>query len=139
MSTPFQIDDEVVFPAGHGIPCLQNVKITGTIVGNYRNLILVGFNDENYFDTTKVNSVMYLTSKIRPSTLAAYQTSAKIKNFKYTVSIGTLFLDVGFIQKPNVIPQSKILDLSDWRTWRSQAPGQCACGMTKSLCTYHKD
>lgn len=29
-------------------------------------------------------------------------------------------------------------DLSDWRAWRNQAPGECPCGIVKTMCDYHR-
>ena len=38
------------------------------------------------------------------------------------------------------LPQAKPLkkDLSDWKVWRNQRAGECACGIQKSMCDYHK-
>lgn len=33
----------------------------------------------------------------------------------------------------------KDLDLSDWKNWRSQAPGECPCGMLRQVCEYHRE
>ena len=27
---------------------------------------------------------------------------------------------------------------NEWRSWRNNRPGECVCGMLKSLCVYHK-
>lgn len=35
-------------------------------------------------------------------------------------------------------PPPKTLDLSDWRTWRNDAPGHCACGIVRAQCEYHR-
>lgn len=34
--------------------------------------------------------------------------------------------------------QSATKDISDWRTWRHDEPGCCACGIRKIDCTYHR-
>lgn len=30
------------------------------------------------------------------------------------------------------------IDLSDWRQWTHKVPGECACGIPKSRCDYHR-
>lgn len=30
-----------------------------------------------------------------------------------------------------------VIDVSDWRAWTHNRPGECACGIPKSVCTYH--
>jgi hypothetical protein len=32
---------------------------------------------------------------------------------------------------------SNASDLDDWRKWANNRPGECACGILKSLCNYH--
>lgn len=36
------------------------------------------------------------------------------------------------------LPQVQTKDLSDWRAWRNQAPGECPCGIVKTMCDYHR-
>lgn len=40
------------------------------------------------------------------------------------------------IVQPN---QVAITDLSDWRAWAHNQPGECKCGIKKEDCFYHKD
>lgn len=30
------------------------------------------------------------------------------------------------------------VDVSDWRSWAHNIPGECACGIKRHMCTYHK-
>lgn len=139
MSEKFNIGDQLVFPAGHNIDGLINTKITVNVAGISKNgATLVSFNEE-LFDS-KIASV-YLTSNFSDEILMhSYGASKNIRTYKYVYVISKGDLRKAFVeQKSSVATTNKMLDLSDWRTWRSQAPGQCACGMTKSLCTYHKD
>lgn len=39
---------------------------------------------------------------------------------------------------PTVQKQSKDVDISDWRAWATTKPGECACGIRKDQCAYHK-
>lgn len=138
MSEKFNIGDRVVFPAGHNMNGLINTKIAVICVGHHPSgAILVAFNEE----LITIDAHFNLTSNFGDDMLEhSYGASKSIRNYKYVYCIGKSDLKKGFVeQKVTTIPKSKMLDLSDWRTWRSQAPGQCACGMTKSLCTYHKD
>jgi hypothetical protein len=32
----------------------------------------------------------------------------------------------------------QVPDLSDWRTWARPRPGECACGIPRHTCDYHK-
>lgn len=36
-------------------------------------------------------------------------------------------------------PATQEVDVSDWRTWSNKTPGQCACGIARQQCDYHKD
>ncbi len=36
-------------------------------------------------------------------------------------------------------PATKEVDVSDWRAWSNKQPGQCACGIARQQCDYHKD
>ena len=38
---------------------------------------------------------------------------------------------------PKDAPQPK--DMSDWRNWAHNRPGDCPCGIVRSRCSYHKD
>lgn len=30
-------------------------------------------------------------------------------------------------------------NISDWRAWAHNRPGECACGIPREICTYHKN
>jgi hypothetical protein len=34
--------------------------------------------------------------------------------------------------------EPKEVDVSDWKTWRHNVPGECVCGIPKERCTYHR-
>lgn len=34
-------------------------------------------------------------------------------------------------------PNKLYNDISDWRAWSHNVPGECACGISKSRCVYH--
>lgn len=42
--------------------------------------------------------------------------------------------------KTHQVVQSPTVDISDWRVWRdhNRTPDQCACGMLRSMCDYHR-
>lgn len=35
-------------------------------------------------------------------------------------------------------PKQKVVDVSDWRAWAHNRPGECACGIPKERCEYHR-
>lgn len=56
--------------------------------------------------------------------------------------------DAGWFQDPRkpVAPTVKVashsstkeIDISDWRAWANSRPGECACGIPKTACNYHR-
>jgi hypothetical protein len=34
--------------------------------------------------------------------------------------------------------KERSVDLSDWRTWAHNRPGECKCGVPKNVCDYHR-
>lgn len=45
-------------------------------------------------------------------------------------------------EKPVVLAQAVVVepkvDLSDWRTWAHNRPGDCPCGIARTVCDYHR-
>lgn len=59
-------------------------------------------------------------------------------------TISAPMLSMDYLGMPRINPPAKvsptkpITDISDWRAWAHNQPGDCACGINRSQCTYHK-
>lgn len=42
------------------------------------------------------------------------------------------------VQKTGDVHRKEETDLSDWKAWQHKAPGECACGIPKARCDYHR-
>lgn len=63
-----------------------------------------------------------------------------VKDFKYFLGFSTKW---AIESSGSIIVKSKDTrivqpDLSDWKLWAKTGPGQCPCGINKTICTYHK-
>lgn len=47
------------------------------------------------------------------------------------------FTDPSLKKTPGVVAKIE-KDISDWRQWAHNVPGECACGIPTHICTYHK-
>jgi hypothetical protein len=39
---------------------------------------------------------------------------------------------------PNAAPAPPAIPIDDWRSWAHKAPGDCACGIKRVMCEYHR-
>ncbi len=37
------------------------------------------------------------------------------------------------------VPTSPAANVNNWRAWSHNVPGECACGIQRSTCTYHRE
>ena len=44
---------------------------------------------------------------------------------------------VGEPPKLDLIPNHKS-DISDWKSWAHNKPGDCPCGISRKMCDYHR-
>lgn len=109
------------------------------------------------FNDLKPNQ-RYLTSTMHNSKVAAVQTSsnaatmcAACRYAKIAHSVSTsgnlicptygrisYWTEPGAKTSPIQKSQPKEVDISDWRAWAHNRPGECACGIPRERCTYHK-
>lgn len=81
-----------------------------------------GCDDDLYFSETSENN-RYLTQSMINSITPKQMNinlEGKVRNMEINLSI----------------PDKK--DISDWRSWANNYTGECACGIKKTDCDYHK-
>ena len=46
-------------------------------------------------------------------------------------------LNTNVVTPAPIKPQSVVRDMSDWRAWAHNVPGECPCGIPRGRCDYH--